>query len=310
MTKRIFLILLCLAACLLSACAQQPPESLKEETPSGAQVIEAAPSEDASLQFTATLYFRHGETGLLRQETRQITMLPNESRERALVSALLEGSRMAGSRPLFPEKTEVLSTQAQDGVIYVTFNEALYDRYGDEDAAREDSILRRKLAMAALTATLTESGEYRAVQVLVRAEENVGRSMRLTDRFFWAEDERIVEPLTRQQDALPTPAAYAREMLQAWQNRNQEMLTAFAAYSGGRPQEWLAEMPALLSFAVYDGTVSPDNDRAIVCADLILRDGDGMEIRMDACPMTLLREGGAWKVSLTQLRGIMGESNE
>lgn len=310
MKKRFYLILLCLAACLLSACAQQPPETLKEETPSGAQVIDAAPSEEASLQFTATLYFRHGETELLRQETRQITMLPNESRERALVSALLEGSRMAGSRPLFPEKTEVLSTQAQDGVIYVTFNEALYDRYGDEDAAREDSILRRKLAMAALTATLTESGEYRAVQVLVRAEENVGRSMRLTDRFFWAEDERIVEPLTRQQDALPTPAAYAREMLQAWQNRNQEMLTAFAAYSGGRPQEWLAEMPALLSFAVYDGTVSPENDRAIVCADLILRDGDGMEIRMDACPMTLLREGDDWKVSLTQLRGIMGESNE
>ncbi|MBR1607583.1 MAG: GerMN domain-containing protein [Clostridia bacterium] len=311
MKKRFCLILLCLAALLLSACAQQPPESLKEETPPGAQVIEAAPQEEAALQFTATLYFRHGETGLLRQESRQITMLPNESRERALISALLEGSRLAGSRPLFPERTEVLSTQAQDGVIYVTFNEALYDRYSDEDTAREDSILRRQLAMAALTATLTESGEYRAVQVLVRAEENVGRSMRLTDRFFWAEDDRIVEPLTRGQDSLPTPAAYAREMLQAWQNRDQETLAAFAAYSGGgRPQDWLAELPALLSFAVYDGTVSPDNARAVVCADLILRDTDGMEIGLDACPILLVRENGAWMVSLTQLRAIMGESNE
>lgn len=311
MKKTRFLILLCLAAFLLSACAQQPPETLKEETPIGAEVIEAVPREDAALQFTATLYFRHGETRLLRQETRQITMLPNESRERALISALLEGSRVAGSRPLFPEKTEVLSTQGQDGVIYVTFNEALYDRYADEDIALEDSILRRQLAMAALTATLTESGEYRAVQVLVRAEENVGRSMRLTDRFFWAEDECIVEPLTRRPDSLPTPAAYAREMLQAWQNRDQETLTAFAAYSdGSRPQDWLAGMPALLSFAVYDGTVSPNDARAVVCADLILRDSDGMEMHMDACPMVLVREGGAWKVMLTQLQAIMGENNE
>lgn len=311
MKKRFCLILLCLAALLLSACAQQPPESLKEETPSGAQVIDAAPQEEAALQFTATLYFRHGETGLLRQETRQITMLPNETRERALISALLEGSRMAGSRPLFPEKTEVLSTQAQDGMIYVTFNEALYDRYSDEDTSWEDSVLRRELAMAALTATLTESGEYRAVQVLVRAEENVGRSMRLTNRFFWAEDETIVAPLTRQQGSLPTPSAYAREMLRAWQNRDQETLLSFAAYSvGGRPQDWLERMPALLSFAVYDGTVSPDAGSAVVCADLILRDQDGMEIRMDACPVTLIREGGAWKVSLAQLGAIMGESNE
>ena len=305
------MILLCLAAALLSACAQQPPESLKADTPPGAQVIVAEPQEEAALQFTATLYFRHGETGLLRQETRQITMLPNETRERALISALLEGSRLAGSRPLFPEKTEVLSTQAQDGILYVTFNEALYDRYSDEDTVWEDSVQRRQLAMAALTATLTESGEYRAVQVLVRAEENVGRSMRLTDRFFWAEDERIIEPLTRQQDSLPTPSAYAREMLRAWQNRDQEMLVSFAAYdSGSRLQDWLERMPALLSFAVYDGTVSPDDGHAVVCADLILRDQDGMEIRMDACPMALVRESGAWKVSLTQLGVIMGESYE
>lgn len=310
MKKRFAFLMLCLAAFALSACAQQPPEILKEETPSGAQVIEAAPQEEAALQFTATLYFRHGETGLLRQESRQITMLPNETRERAMISALLEGSRLAGSRPLFPEKTEVLSTQAQGGIIYVTFNEALYDRYSDEDTAWEDSVLRRQLAMAALTATLTESGEYRAVQVLVRAEENVGRSMLLTNRFFWAEDENIVSPLTRQQDSLPTPSAYAREMLRAWQNRDPETLLSFAAYGGGRPQDWLERMPALLSFAVYDGTVSPEANSAVVCADLLLRDRDGMEIRMDACPVALTREGGAWKVSLAQLGAIMGESNE
>ena len=61
---------------------------------------------------------------------------------------------------------------------------------------------------------------------------------------------------------------------------------------------------------MYDGTVSPEANSAVVCADLILRDRDGMEIRMDACPVALTREGGAWKVSLAQLGAIMGESNE
>lgn len=311
MKKLLFALLCALLAAALCACAQQPPESLKEETPAGALVIEAEPDAEAALQFTATLYFRYGETALLRQESRQITMQPNESREHALVSALLEGSRETGSRPLFPEKTEVLSTQSQDGMIYITFNEALYDRYSDEDVTREESVQRRELALAALTATLTESGEYRAVQVLVRAEEKVGRSMRLTRRFLWDDQEDIVPPLTRRQDALPTPAAYAREMLRAWQNRDNELLRAFAAYTGAGDQgDWLQKAPVLLSFAVYDGTVSLDAARALVCADLILRDENGMETLMETCPVTLMRQGGAWKVSLAQLGAVMGESNE
>lgn len=310
--KKPLLISLCvLLALALCACAQQPPESLKQETPADALVIGAEPGEDSSLQFEATLYFRYGETSLLRQETRQITLLPNESRERALVSALLEGSRIAGSRPLFPEKTEVLSTQAQDGMIYITFNEALYGIYADEGQSAEDSVLRRELALAALTATLTENGEYRAVQVLVRAEKNVSSSMRLTSRFYWPDSADIVPPLTRQQDSLPTPAAYARELLRAWQTQDSESLAAFAAYDpGGNREDWLERAPVLLSFAVYDGTVSPDGSRAVVCADLILRDQSGMETRIDACPLALIQQEGAWKASLAQLDAIMGENNE
>ena len=314
MKKAMIALLIPLAALLLCACRQQPPEGLVKENPENAAAIEALPWEDAALELSDTLYFGYGDTGMLRQESRQITMLPNEAREKALVRALLEGSREAGSRALFPEKAEVLSTQAQDGVIYITFNEAFYDRYADEDPDWEAAALRRRLAMDALTATLTESGEYRCVQVLVRAEENVGKSMRLTTRFFREEPEVIVPPLTRQSVSLPTPAACAKALLSAWQERSVDGLTPFVSLRNGQAQTALngdlENAPALLAFTVYDGTVSPDGGSAVVCADLTLRDADGFETALNACPLRLIRESGVWKILRAQLTDIMGENND
>ena len=313
-SRRILLAALLLAALLLCACSRQPPEGLIRGNPADGAAIGAEPDAAAALQWSDTLYFAYGDTGLLRQESRQITMLPNETREKALVRALLEGSRAAGSRALFPEKTEVLSTQAQSGIIYITFNESLYGRYADEDGDRDSAERRRQLALDALAATLTESGEYRSVQVLVRAEANVGRSMRLTTRFFGQENEAIVPPLTRQSSRLPTPSAYAAALLDAWQSRSADSLAAFVSSRDGKVLSSLnadlAAAPALLSYAVYDGTVSPDGASAVVCADLALRDGDGMETVIDACPLRLVSEGGAWKIQRGQLIALMGENDD
>ena len=312
--KKIHLLLLLAAVCLLlCACRQQPPEALRTDTLPGAPEIAALPGEDSALQLGAVLYFPYGDTGLLRSETRQIEMLPNVTREMALVRALLDGPREGGGAPLFPEKTEVLSTQAQDGVIYITLNESLYDRYAEEGALTEAGVLRRRLALTALAATLTESGEYRGVQVLVRPENNVGSSMRLTGR-FWGQADTPLPLLTRQSDALPTPSAYARELLAAWQQRSVEALLPFlsARESQGLSalEQHMAAAPALLTFAVYDGTVSPGGESAVVCADLVLRDVQGGETVLDSYPLSLVREGGAWKMQQSRLLSMMGENNE
>ena len=311
------LLFAALLACvlLLCGCASRPSAAVVEETPEDGQMISGEPESGSELQFSATLYFPYADTGLLRQEMREITMAPNETREKALVSALLEGSREAGSRALFPEKTEVLSTQAQQGVIYITFNEALYNSYADEGRSQRQFQLRRQLAMAALTATLTESGEYHSVQVLVRAEENVGRSMRLQQSYFGGGEEGAAAPFTRQHSALPTPAAYARELLLSWQERDWDALSAFLSARrsrGGQALDMgsLADGLALTEFAVYDGTVSPDGGSAVVCADLLLRDKDGLERRLESYPLRLENEDGAWKASALQLLDVMGESNE
>ena len=308
------LLALCTALC---GCGQSqlPPSALRQQTPAEEEKISAVPDESASSYLTETLYFRYEETGMLRQEERVISMLPNESREKALVRALLEGPREAGGTALFPDKTEVLSTQLQDGVLFVTFNEALYDRYGDESGAPSDAeaLLRRKLAMAALCATLTESGECRSVQVLVRAESNVGASMRLKNSYYLLDDERAAEPLTREETYLPTPDASARMLLEAWKTRSWSALYDFVMASDTRldaASARFAAVPALLESTVSSGTVSLDGQSAVVCVSMTLRALDGPEESVENWPLHLTRENGVWKAEADAVYALMQSESE
>ncbi|MBO4837132.1 MAG: GerMN domain-containing protein [Clostridia bacterium] len=305
MRKKLLFLTLLLSVLLLSACSQQPPQALIRQSPEDSGQISAEPAETTRLQLGSTLYFRYGDTPLLRQETRTIQMLPNITREKAMVEALLEGSTEPGSLSLFPDKTQVISTQAQDRILYVTFSEGLYGGYADEGVSLEEAVLRRRMALAALTATLTESGEYAAVQVLVRAEESVGQSMRLTNAFLLEEGSETLPPLTRMQEYLPTPSAYAGQLLKAWAQRDPEEM---GLYLTPQNQDQAASLPILLSYTVNDGTLSPDGSSALVCADLTLRDKDGTETEITACPLRMLRQNGAWITDLDQLRTILGET--
>ncbi len=310
--KKYGLILLLALVCLLSsACTSKELPQQGENLPEGERRIAAEPEAGDERHFMATLYFGYTGTGLLRQEAREIVLQPNETREKALVKALIEGSRQVGSSALFPERTEVLSTLIQDGVVYVTFNESLYDRYRDGD----DSVQRRCLAMAALTATLTESGIGRAVQVLVRAEENVGKSMRLRGSYLGREDGEMLEPLTRDGAYLPTPEAYARDFLTAWQERDWSRCELFLAQRSARPEqstviERLSQAPVLSDFRVHDATVSPDGGSAVVCAELTMTDRNGQEYGKAAYPLRLTREDGAWKLTMSEAEMLMEAADE
>lgn len=295
-------LLLLLCCLLLSACAQKPMPRQGEALPETGLHIAAEPETGDARRFTATLYFRYADTALLRQEAREIILQPNETREKALVKALIEGSLQVGSSALFPEKTEVLSTLVQDGVVYVTFNEALYARYRDGD----DSVQRRRLAMAALTATLTESGSGRAVQVLVRAEKSVGESMRLRGSYLGLAADALLEPLTRDGAYLPTPAAYAQAFLEAWQERDWSRCELFLSQRGERLSiESLAQSPALHAFETHEATVSPDGGGAVLCVELTLFDQAGREYHKSGYPLRLTREDGAWKVSAAEAEMLM-----
>lgn len=322
-TKRLWACAL-LAACLaLTGCSQSSVQAYVQPTPEGAVAIPALPDASADDTLNATLYFRYEDTALLRQEMRVISVSPNKTRESALVEALLAGSQEGGGS-LFPEGVELLSTQTQDGVVFVTFNEALYGRYGDESGsltaahALPEAQLRRHLAMAALTAALTENGQCHAVQVLVRQQSAIGSSMRLKESYFLENSEQPAALLTRNEDYLMTPANVAHFLLRAWQQRNFDTMYPLLTNLDGasaRPaqttaSEMLAATDALLVYSLSPGSISPDGQSAVVCIDMTLRHADGSEYRLEAWPLKLTRENGAFKVSLSALKSLMQLNEE
>jgi len=322
--KRVFMYsLLLLCALLLAGCsASSTLENYVQTTPVGAVDIPALPDENAGSVLNATLYFRYEDTALLRQEMRAVALSPNETRERALVEALLAGSLEGGA--LFPEGVEVLSTLTQNGVVFVTFNEALYGRYGDESSAltdnslRAEAQLRREMAMAALTATLTENVDCHAVQVLVRPQSEIGSSMRLKESYFLRESDQPAALLTRREAYLMTPFNVSRSLLEIWKQRSFDTLYPFldsadassARSLPGTLAKTLSAADVLLSYALTPGSASPDGQSAVVCADLTLRRADGSEYTVTAWPVRLMRENGAFKVSMSALQKLMQLSEE
>lgn len=319
MKKYVGLLCLLLCAVLLAGCSGKKASHAPTATPESALVISAQPDESAADDSVVTLYFRYQDTALLKQETRRITILPNETRERALVNALLAGSQ-EGSQALFPPGVEVLSTQVQGGVVFVTFNEALYGRYENEGTQTDtaEAALRRRLAMDALTATLTESGKYHAVQVLVRAEAQVGSSMRLKMSYFLEESDQPCDLLTRSENHLMTPANVTHCLLLAWQQRSFDTLYPLMSSQEDAkllPSQALfsqafAQSEMLIAYTLTPGSVSVDGLSAVVCVDMTLRRSDGSERTVNAWPLRLMREGGAWKVSVSTLQSLMQLSED
>ena len=314
MKKQIGLIGLMLLAILLGGCSAVQKLPQTTEKPSEQMTISAYPDENAADESSITLYFRYRDTHLLKQEIRSLTILPNETRELALVNALLEGSR-EGSEALFPPGVAVLNTQVQGSIVFVTFNEALYGRYEDENGQvnTAEAKLRRELAMDALVATLTENGRYHAVQVLVRAESQVGSSMRLKNSYFLEDNDLPCDLLTRCEAHLMTPYNVAQHMLSAWQQRSFDALYPLLSSQEDAQQrpsqslfsETFAQSDVLIAYSLTPGSIAVDGHSAVVCVDMTLRRQDGSEYTISAWPLRLKREAGAWKTSFSALQSLM-----
>lgn len=317
---RALALLLCALA--LTGCAASPPETVVRRDATGQTLLSADTQGLDPDRRRATLYFRWGGTDCLACESRIMDVPRNESAEKALVQALIDGPSAggAGLTGLFPPGTEVLAVTVQGDTLFVTFNEALLGRYGDEpgdisaDPWRTESPLRRRLCMDALAASLTEAGYCAQVQVLVLRSAAQGTSMRLPESFFTrnGEDDGLLPPFTRREDAILTPHRTAARILDSWIAQDYGALYDFAAREGAsaRPGEQTAldDFAAARSLTGYEGltpgNVSPDGQRATLSVDLRFR-GEGGDQVLTGWPLRLIREGGLWKMDYEELMDMM-----
>lgn len=264
------------------------------------------------LRQTVTLYFRYLETDLLAREQREISYSRSQLPAMAIAAALIEGpgSLSPWLNPLFPPGTQVLSAMSEDDRLFLTFNEALMGRYSDEALVQNaeyrqgEGLLRRRLAMASLVNSLTESGLYSSVQVLVRGETYVASSMRLSQRYYLEDSNELPPPLHRQEGYVLSPRSATNLFMAAWLSDNwQPGLKLVRSHIPGEaiPAEHellqlVARAPRLLSYDISPGIVAMDGQSAVVCLNYSVLLPNGQERHKECLPLSLQLKDGLYTI--------------
>jgi len=331
MKKKQMLFAWAAAAILLTGCSAVLPDPLQKAEATlvpgtGTNLHSPLANDSNQDQQTVTLYFRYGKEPLLASEPRTLSIKQDEPAEKALVQALLAGpgANTPDLSRLFPEQVQVLSTIAQGSTLFVTFNDALLKPYSDEpsdwetsDIWRQEVSLRRRLAMAGLTASITENFPYQSVQVLVQQRGEISTSMRLENSYF--QDPTLVSglaaPFLRDETLLLTQENTAKVLLSTWQQKDWGRLYLYvvsrdAATGQERPALETAfakwdESPAVLASKTTGGSVSHDGNKAVISVDLTLAHGDGLQKEILSYPLFLCRDGGIWKITYDHLTAMM-----
>ena len=299
-------LLILLMALLLTGCAAQPLSGAVTPLPEGVVPIQPDAPDSLTSSCLATLWFRYLDEPLLASETRMLTLSPDQPMELTLISALLGGpdAQSTDLTALFPAGTRVLSTVRQGRTLFITLSRQIMDRYPDEPEEWQsdpywatEMPLRRRLCMQGLVATLTENCDVDSVQVLLEQTGEITDSLRLRQRYYLdADDDRLADPLVRDDALLLSPSTTMRTVLTLWQQQDWPRLTRYlsgdAAIANG--------LPPLLDFSLSGPTISGSNATFTLTATIR---GSAGETTLEGRVLRLQRERERWRITLEQLTG-------
>lgn len=303
--------LLLLSLLMLTACSPVYDPLAEVSTGLAADALAVAPRPEApdvlQTQDTVTLYFRYLDEPLLAQETRTLSVSPDQSHEKALIAALIAGPDVQSPEltGLFPAGVKVLSTLRQGRTLFVTLNKHIMNAYADEPeswqedpAWRVESPLRRKLCMQSIVATVTENCDVDSVVVLVE-QQTVTDSLRLRERYYLTTEDAslLAEPLVRDDSLLLSPGTALHTILTCWQNRDWTRLERYVA--GTIPKE----LAHLLDFSFTGPTLSPDGRTATFVLSGTLRRG-GVDKAFSGHTLRLHRIEGRWALHAHQFNAF------
>lgn len=313
------LLLLCTLCLLLCGCETRDPiepMAATEDAPVPALADETVLPREADV----ILWFRFGAEPLLAPETRTLSLSPTAPFEMTLLQALTGGPAAASTElsGLFPPGTRVIATHRQERTLFVTLSQQIMNDYADEpDEQSGEGLLRRRLAMQAIAATVTENCDVDQVIILVEQTGSGSDSLRLRQGYYrdGGEASNLAAPLLREESVLLTPQRTMETILDCWQTQNWQQLYPWIARtdhadSSARPAfgEFAALMdaqPAMTAWAISGGSVSPDGQSAVFSADLT-RLISGQTVEASGI-LRLHRERGIWRISLSQLTRKEGD---
>ncbi len=265
---------------------------------------------------SCTLYFRFKNSALLGAEERRIFVPAESSFETELIKALISGpsSVLPYLSPLFPQGTEVLNTFGNSNVLFVTFNDKLMNRYSDEimrfdeKYKSNDGSMRRRLAMASLSCTVTENTAFSYVQVLIQGDVGENTSMRLSENYFLQDSDSLLPPLSREEQYIMQPKNSAEFFIKAVESGNYSEALDWLAPSSRNPDFSAMRLPVFAEYALSSGTVSLNGAQAIVLLDAKLQDADGATKNIESLPIRMQNINGIWKIVYDSVAYILEES--
>lgn len=330
MKKRMLLMLFLACLCLLlCGCMAKVVDPLvkAESTPAPGltnRLHAAAASESNVDEVTVSLYYRYMDEPLLAREERTISVRRDESTELALVRALLEGPGAGHSEleRLFPEGVRVEGVSARDGIVFVTLSEELLTQEQPPTGWQEDAALaqewplRRRLTIASLVASITDSFAYTGVQIMVDRPGEATASLRLENSYFLGGGTGLSDPRAREEALLLTPRTVTLRVMEMWQARDFETLYRYVAFQGengaqprpayAKAAEELDGCPPLVSYSVSAGTVIRQGTAAVIAASTQVNvDGELRDVKN--YPLGLKQENGVWKLDFDRLLKWMNQ---
>ena len=307
-------LLLLLLALLLTGCSIVR-DPLNEAITPLAEGMEA-PQPDAPdfliSQDVVTLWFRYLDEPLLAPETRALSLSPDRPMEVSLLTALLAGPDVQSTEltGLFPAGTRVLSTVRQGRTLFVTLSRQIMDAYPDEpqDWRRDpywstEALLRRRLCMQSLVATITENCDIDTVQVLVEQHDVATDSLRLRQRYYLTTDgNELADALLRNDQLLLSPGTAMSTILTLWQKRDWPRLQRYMVSTEDEETlpSRLDALPHLLNFTLTGPTITDQTATFTMTATVR---GEAGTTTATSRVLRLYQERGLWRVTFEQLAG-------
>jgi hypothetical protein len=273
------------------------------------------PEDGIEREVSTDLYFRLTGEPYLVKVTRNISVRANESRENAVLRALLEGPPPLsdGVSAVFPSYARVVSVHPDGGILYVTMSREFMET-NKNAASRKEMDEDLRLSVYALVNSLSALGSTNRIQILIDLD-NSGTGSRVQRAMLGLHSEnqaasQLLEPLGFNEDIVTDAGKVADLALRHLNNGEYEQayLLFSQMESGGfeRPsyasfETELKSLGTLTDYSIISFGPAEGSADFTATADIKFTYSDGSVKTVQGAALDLYREGDLIKVGYNSL---------
>ncbi len=307
------LAILLIIALTFSACA---PSVIRQTSTPGLPAVNPQAAAQTGRR-EARLYFRVEDEAFIGSELRQLDVSADETSEEAAFRGLLSGPDTTQTQlaPLIPSGTELISIEISSGILFLTLSGEFLNPaatmpagWQQEPTLAEQALAEKRLALSAITNTLTELGSCERVLVQIEGEPGAGVPADVLALFEG-------DPLAYSAEFVLTPAKALRAALSAIAEKNWALVlrrvTSPDQLTESQIASELSALGELVDYELGEDTIAPGGDTAVVTASVYLTSaGDGVTRGRESIPVRVTRTREVFRIEYDSLLRLLGAETD